>query len=51
LPGVLQKENARFYSILVPRPGADFLQRWKIKLDPATEEFLIDEKALEIVLI
>lgn len=31
--------------------GVDFLQRWKIKLDPATEEFIIDEKALEIVLV
>ena len=31
--------------------GADFLQRWKIKLDPATEEFIIDEKALEIILV
>ncbi len=36
------------YEVII---GADFLQRWKIKLDPATEEFLIDEKALEIVLI
>lgn len=31
--------------------GADFLQRWKIKLDPSTEEFIIDEKALEIILV
>ena len=31
--------------------GADFLQRWKIRLDPATEEFIIDEEALKIVLI
>lgn len=31
--------------------GSDFLQRWKIKLDPATEEFIIDEKALEIILV
>ncbi|MDH7484691.1 MAG: retropepsin-like aspartic protease [Anaerolineae bacterium] len=31
--------------------GADFLQRWKIKLDPATEEFIIDEEALRIVLV
>ena len=31
--------------------GADFLQRWKIKLDPATEDFIIDEKALEIILV
>jgi len=30
--------------------GADFFQKWKIKLDPATEEFIIDEKALEILL-
>ena len=31
--------------------GADFLQRWKIMLDPATEEFIIDERALEIILV
>jgi predicted aspartyl protease len=31
--------------------GADFLQRWKIKLDPTTEEFIIDEEALRIVLV
>lgn len=31
--------------------GADFLQRWKIGLDPATEEFIVDEKALEILLV
>jgi hypothetical protein len=31
--------------------GADFLQRWKIKLDPVTEDFIIDEKALEIILV
>ena len=31
--------------------GADFLQRWKIQLDPATEEFIIDEEALRIVLV
>lgn len=31
--------------------GADFLQRWKIKLDPATEEFIVDEQALKILLV
>jgi predicted aspartyl protease len=31
--------------------GADFLQRWKIKLDPATEQFIIDPAALEIFLV
>ncbi|MBL7184064.1 MAG: retroviral-like aspartic protease [Anaerolineae bacterium] len=36
------------YEVII---GADFLQRWKIKLDPATEEFIIDEKALEIILV
>jgi hypothetical protein len=36
------------YEIIV---GADFFQKWKIKLDPITEEFIIDEKALEIVLV
>lgn len=36
------------YEIII---GADFLQRWKIKLDPVTEDFVIDEKALEIILV
>lgn len=31
--------------------GADFLQRWKLKLDPLTEDFIIDEKALELILV
>ena len=36
------------YDVII---GADFLQRWKIKLDPATEDFIIDERALEIILV
>ena len=36
------------YELIV---GADFFQKWKIKLDPATEDFIIDEKALEIILV
>ena len=28
--------------------GADFFQKWKIKPDPVTEDFIIDENALEI---
>jgi hypothetical protein len=36
------------YEVII---GADFLQRWKIKLDPATEDFIIDERALEIILV
>jgi hypothetical protein len=36
------------YKVIV---GADFFQKWKIKLDPATEDFIIDEKALEIILV
>jgi len=30
--------------------GADFLQRWKIKLDPEAEEVIIDKKALRLLL-
>jgi len=30
--------------------GADFLQRWKIKLDPENEKIIIDEKALKLKL-
>jgi hypothetical protein len=36
------------YKVIV---GADFFQKWKIKLDPSTEDFIIDEKALEIILV
>lgn len=36
------------YEVIV---GANFLQDWKIKLDPLTEDFIIDEKALEIILV
>jgi hypothetical protein len=36
------------YEVIV---GADFFQKWKIKLDPSTEDFIIDEKALEIILV
>ncbi|UCE04955.1 MAG: retroviral-like aspartic protease [bacterium] len=36
------------YEVIV---GADFFQKWKIKLDPAREDFIIDEKALEIMLV
>lgn len=28
--------------------GADFLQRWKIRLDPEGEKIIIDEKALKL---
>jgi hypothetical protein len=31
--------------------GADFLQLWKIKLDPMTEEIIIDPSALQLQLI
>ena len=36
------------YEVIV---GADFFQKWKIKLDLLTEDFIIDEKALEIMLV
>ena len=36
------------YEVIV---GASFFQNWKIKLDPVTEDFIIDEKALEIMLV
>ncbi|MEW6686853.1 MAG: retropepsin-like aspartic protease [Candidatus Edwardsbacteria bacterium] len=31
--------------------GADFFQRWKIRLDPETEEIIWDPKALKLTLI
>ena len=36
------------YEVIV---GADFFQKWKIKLDPSTEDFILDERALEIILV
>ena len=36
------------YEVIV---GANFFQNWKIKLDPITEDFIIDEEALEIMLV
>jgi hypothetical protein len=36
------------YEIII---GADFLQKWKIRLDPVDEDFTLDEKALEIILV
>jgi len=46
-----------FHFLVVPEPpyevivGANFLQVWKIKLDPVTEDFIIGEKALEMILV
>jgi predicted aspartyl protease len=31
--------------------GADFFQRWKIKLDPETERVIFDPKALKLKLV
>lgn len=31
--------------------GADFLQRWKIKLDPESEGIIIDPRALKLKLV
>jgi predicted aspartyl protease len=31
--------------------GADFFQRWKIKLDPATEDLIVDPQALKLKLV
>lgn len=31
--------------------GADFFQRWKVKLDPETERIIIDPKALKVKLV
>lgn len=31
--------------------GADFFQRWKIKLDPETERIIFDPKALKLKLV
>jgi hypothetical protein len=46
-----------FYFLVVPElpyeviVGPNFFQEWKIKLDPLAEDFIIDEKALEIILV
>jgi len=34
-----------------PIIGADFLQRWKITLDPESERIIIDPKALKLKLV
>ena len=53
----LKGHELSFYFLVVPElpyeviVGADFFQKWKIKLDPITEDFIIDEKALEIMLV
>ncbi|MDI6886883.1 MAG: hypothetical protein QMD22_11210, partial [archaeon] len=31
--------------------GSDFLQRWKIKLDPESEKIIIDPRALKLKLV
>ena len=53
----MKGHNLVFHFLVVPElpyeviVGADFFQKWKIKLDPITEDFIIDEKALEIMLV
>jgi len=55
----LQLKGHNIYHIFLVVPqlpypliiGADFLQRWKIQLDPVTEEFIVDERDLEIILV
>ena len=53
----LKGHKLSFYYLVVPElpydviVGADFLQKWKIKLDPLAEDFIIDEKALKIMLV
>ena len=53
----MKGHNVGFYFLVVSELpyeviiGADFLQKWKIKLDPITEDFILDEKALEIMLV
>jgi len=55
LPGAKANGNARYclitvlpYEVIV---GADFLRKWKIKLDPIAKNFVIDEKALKMMLV
>jgi len=53
----MKGHNVGFYFLVVPELpyeviiGADFLQKWKIMLDPVIEDFVLDEKALEIMLV
>lgn len=53
----MKGHHLSFHFLVVPQlpyeviVGADFFQKWKIKLDPSTEDFVIDEKALEIILV
>lgn len=56
---VLRFNRATFYHTLVVADdladelilGADFMQRWKVKLDPEREEIIIDRRALRHLLI
>ena len=53
----MKGHNLSFIFLVVPElpyeviAGADFFQKWKIRPDPVTEDFIIDEKALEIILV
>jgi len=57
--GLIYKHGDRLHGtfFLVPELaeqlilGADFFQRWKIKLDPETEDIIVDPKALKIKLV
>ncbi len=31
--------------------GADFFQRWKVRLNPENEEFILDQDALKLKLV
>jgi hypothetical protein len=53
----LKGHKLSFYFLVVPElpyeiiVGADFFHKWKIKPGPIAEDFIIDEKALEIMLV
>lgn len=36
------------YEVIV---GSDFFQKWKIRLDSVAEDFIVEEKALKIILV
>lgn len=54
---LLNGYRLHWYFVLVPQLteeviiGADFFQRWKIKLDPEHERLIVDPKALRLKLV
>ena len=57
--GDIQLDGATLFATLLIVPnltqelilGADFFQRWKIRLNPENEDFILDKDALKLKLV